>query len=286
MELTTSSYNSVMRQAEQAEYLRDLLKPGDPLLLVNAWDAASARVMVLAGAQAVATTSAGIAFTLGYPDEQRITRQEMIGALDVIARAVDVPIIADVEAGYGDTPTDVARTARGVVKAGGVGLHISDTAEIGGGLLPVDEFIPKIAAIRNVADKTDVPLVVIARVDVFIEEVGIPETRVEHAIVRGRAYLDAGADCVFVPGVVEARTIRALVNEIRGCVSVLATPHTPTVVELGRLGVAGVILGPTAYRAALSQVLRIADEIYTMGTFASLADVQISYADAQLLLSS
>ena len=269
---------------ERAELLRDLHRKGEPLLLVNAWDAASARIVVLAGAPAVATTSAGIAFSLGYADGQQISRREMLGAVGIIVRAVDVPVIADVESGYGDTPADAARTARGVLKTGAVGLNLEDAAD-GGGLVTVEEFVQKIDAVRKVADKAGVPLVISARVDVFSDEIGEPETRLDDAIDRGRAYLDAGADCIYVPGVVDGRTISDLVREIGGCVSVLATPRTPTVVELARLGVAAVSLGSTPYLAALSETLRIADEVYAMGTFASLADAQITYADAQDLSS-
>jgi 2-methylisocitrate lyase-like PEP mutase family enzyme len=279
---TSTPYNSMMLRDEQAELLRDLFQPGDPLLLVNAWDAPSARLMVVAGAPAIVTTSAGIAFSLGYADGRQLTRKQLLAALDVVVRAVDIPVIAEVETGD-STPTDLARTARGVVNTGAVGLQLGDAADTGG-LLPVDDVARRIAAVRAVGDKTGVPLVVIARVDVFIDAVGDPATRLDDAIERGFAYLDEGADCVFVPGVVAAKEIGQLVSEMRGRVGVLATPRSPTVIELKRLGVAGVMLGSTAYRAALSQTLRIADEIYTMGTFASLANAEISYADVQLLL--
>jgi len=271
-----------MRQDEQADVVRDLFQPGEPLLLVNAWDAPSARLMVIAGAPAVLTTSAGIAFSLGYSDGRQLSRKEMLAALDVIVRTVDVPVIAEVEASD-SAAADLTRTARGIINNGAVGLQMGDAAATGG-LLPLDEVARRIAAVRAVGDKTGVPLVVIARVDVFIDEIGEPHTRLDEAIERAFAYLNEGVDCVFVPGLVEAKEIGLLVSEAHGPVSVLATPRSPTVIELQRLGVAGVILGTTAYRAALSQTLRIADEVYTMGTFASLANAEISYADVQLLL--
>jgi 2-methylisocitrate lyase-like PEP mutase family enzyme len=271
-----------MRQDEQAELVRDLFQPGEPLLLVNAWDAASARLMVVAGASAILTTSAGIAFSLGYADGRQLSRKELLTALDVVVRTVDIPVIAEVEA-VADTVADLSRTVRGVVNSGAVGILLGDAAEPRG-LLPIDDVARRIAAIRAVGDKAHVPIVVIARVDVFIDEVGDPERRLDEAIHRGFAYLNEGADCIFVPGVVTSKDIGQLVGETRGRVCVLATPRSPTVVELKRLGVAGVMLGSTVYRAALSQTLRIADEVYTMGTFASLATAEISYADTQLLL--
>lgn len=273
-----------MRQFEKAELLRALHRPGDPLVLVNAWDAASARVIVQAGAPAIATSSAAAAFALGYADGQRISREEMVGAVGVVVRAVDVPVTADMEAGYGDLPADAAMTARGIVEIGAVGLNLED-ASGEGRLLPSESFVEKIEAVRGVAEETGVPLVLNARVDVFIEQIGPPETRLEHAVERGRAYREAGADCVFVPVVSDAPTIHALVRGIGGCVSVLATPQIPSVAELARLGVARVSTGSGPYRAALSEAQRIADEAYGAGTFASLSAARITHADAQQLLS-
>ena len=145
-------------------------RPGAPLVLVNAWDAASARVIVGAGAPAIATTSAGMAFALGYPNGQRIWPDEI---LEVVAGAVDVPVTADMEAGYGDSAGDAAATAGGVVAAGAVGLNVEDTPEAGG-LLSVEHLVQKIFAVREVADQTGVLLVLNARVDVFIGEIGAP----------------------------------------------------------------------------------------------------------------
>jgi 2-methylisocitrate lyase-like PEP mutase family enzyme len=272
-----------MTQREKAERLRDLHRPGDPLVLVNAWDAFSARVIAQAGAQAIATTSAGMAFMLGYPDGQRITREEMLEAVARVVDAVDLPVTADVEAGYGDTADDAAATARGVVEAGAVGLNLEDATTFG--LLPVEEFVAKIDAVRRVGEESGVPLVLNARVDTFIGEIGHPDTRLEHAIERGRAYREAGADCVFVPAVVDAPTIQALVRGIGGCVSVLASHQSPTVAELARFGVARVSIGSATDLAAVSQAQRVANEILGMGTFASLAERTITHGDAQHLLS-
>lgn len=272
-----------MTQRELAEQLLALHRPGEPLVLVNAWDAASARVIVQAGAPAVATSSAAAAFALGYPDGQQISREEMLGSVAIVARAVLVPVTADMEAGYGDSLGDAAATARGVIAAGAVGLNVEDTADAGG-LLPVEQFAQKLEAIRGAADQADVPLVVNARVDVFIAEIGEPGTRLEHAIERGRAYRDAGADCIFVPAVVDQSTIGALVHGIGGCVSVLASPKSPTVVELARLGVARVSMGSGPYRVALSHAQQLADEAYGMGTFAKLADASLTHGALQHLM--
>ena len=273
-----------MTQREKAERLRELHRPGDPLVLVNAWDAASARLVVRAGARAVATSSAAAAYMLGYPDGQAISREAMLDSVAVVAHAVDVPASADMEAGYGDDADAARATATGVVEAGAVGLNLEDT-EAAGGLLPVGRFVQKIEAVRAVAEETGVPLVLNARTDVFIGEIGAPETRLEHAVERGRAYLAAGADCVFVPAVADEETIGELVRGIGGPVSVLATPRTPTLPALARLGVARVSMGSAPYRAALTTLVRIADEAYGMGTFSSLEAARVSHADTQALFA-
>jgi len=246
---------------EKADALRALHVPGRPLVLLNAWDAGSAAVIARAGARAVATTSAGAANALGHPDGQRITREQMLATVAPIAGAVGLPVTADMEAGYGDDPADAAATARGVVEVGAVGLNLEDTADDGDGpLLPIDRFAAKVAAVRAVATETGVPLVLNARTDVFLGQVGDPATRLERAVQRGRAYLEAGADCIFVPGVVEPAVITALVQGIDGPVSVLAVPGSPPLTELKALGVARISTGSGPYRAALALARRMAEE--------------------------
>jgi 2-methylisocitrate lyase-like PEP mutase family enzyme len=273
-----------MSQRDKAQRLRELHRPGDPLVLVNAWDALSARMIEEAGAEAIATTSAGTAFALGYPDGQRISRDEMLAAVAVVARSVDLPVTADMEAGYGDLPDDAAATARGVVEAGAVGLNLEDTTA--GGLLPISRFVAKIDAIRTVGEETGIPLVINARVDQFIAEIGKPDTRLEDAIERGRAYREAGADCVFVPAVTDADTIRALVDGIGGCVSILATRPDQRVDDLARLGVARISIGSGTYLAAMSEAKRFAEEILGSGTFTTFARRTVTHADGQRLLAS
>ena len=271
-----------MTQRELAEQLKALHRPEEPLVLVNAWDAASARVVVYAGAQAVATSSAAAAYAAGFPDGQEISREQMLEAVATIARAVSVPVTADMEAGWGDTPEAAAETARGVIEAGAVGLNLEDASSTGS-LLTIEGFVEKIAAVRQVADKADVPLVLNARVDVFIGQIGVPDGRLEESIERGRAYLEAGADCVFVPAVSDKPTIAALAQGI-GPISVLATPQTPTLPELGRLGVVRVSMGSGPYRAALTTALELAEEAYGMGTFAHLEYAEISHGSMQELM--
>ena len=275
-----------MDQRAKAEALRDLHIPGDPLLLLNAWDAASAVVIARAGARAIATSSAAAANALGYADGQQLTREQMLGAVAAIAGAVDLPVTADMEAGYGDEPEAAAATARGVVEVGAVGLNMEDLSDGDEDLLPIERFAAKIAAVRAVGDETGIPLVLNARTDVFLGQVGDPGTRLERAVERGRAYLAAGADCIFVPGVIDPGVITALVQGIDGPVSVLAVPGSPPLTELKALGVARISTGSGPYRAALSLARKMAGEAYGAGTLDSMIAAQVAFADAQALFAS
>ena len=275
-----------MDQRAKAEALRELHVPGDPLLLLNAWDAASAVVIARAGARAIASSSAAAANALGYADGQQLTREQMLGAVAAIAGAVDLPVTADMEAGYGDEPEAAAATARGVVEVGAVGLNMEDLSDGDEDLLPIERFIAKIAAVRAVGDETGIPLVLNARTDVFLGQVGDPATRLERAVERGRAYLAAGADCIFVPGVIDPGVITALVQGIDGPVSVLAVPGSPPLTELKALGVARISTGSGPYRAALSLARKMAGEAYGAGTLDSMIAAQVAFADAQALFAS
>ncbi len=273
-----------MDQRAKAERLRELHVPGSPLVLINAWDAGSAAVIVTAGAPAIATTSAGAANALGYPDGQIVTLAQMLSTVAPIAAAVDVPVTADMEAGYGDAPEAAAATAQGVIDAGAVGLNLEDTADAGDDpLLPIAAFVAKIDAIRQIGEAAGVPLVLNARTDVFIGQVGEPATRLERAVERGRAYLEAGADCIFVPGVADTVTIEALVQGIGGPTSVLAGAGSPSVQELAGVGVARISVGSGAYRAALALARKMAHEAYDGGGFATLGSDQVPFGEMQTI---
>jgi len=274
--------------ASKADSLRALHVPGQPLLLVNAWDAASAVIVARAGAKAIATSSSAAANAAGRPDGQRLTRGAMLAAVAQIAAAVDLPVTADMEAGYGDTAEDAAATAQGVIGAGAVGFNLEDTSSAGSAddpLLPTEQFVAKIVAIRAVATESGVPLVLNARTDIFLAGVGDPSTRLERALARGRAYLDAGADCFFVPGVADPDQIAALVERSGGPVSVLAMPGSPSLTELAALGVARVSVGSGLYRAALALAQQIAREVYDEGTLATMVGKQVEFTEAQALFS-
>ena len=269
---------------EKAELLRRLHGGTRLLVLPNAWDVGSARVLAAHGAPAIATSSAGVAYALGYPDGERIARAEMLDMVRRIAAAVAVPVTADVEAGYGATAADAVETAAGVLAAGAVGLNLEDATD--GRLLPLAPQVERVAAIRRVAEASGVPLVVNARTDAAAAADLPPEERLAEAVRRANAYLAAGADCAFVPFVTERDAIARLAREVRGPLNVLGTPASPSLEELARLGVRRVSFGSGIARAAYGRARRIARELSSTGTYAALAEDAIAYDEMQLLFAA
>lgn len=231
------------RQVAKAQAFRALHRGPEPLVLVNASDASIARIVVEAGYPAIATSSAGIAWLMGYADGENIPREEMLWMVRRIAERVDVPVTADMEAGYGTEPEAVADTVRATIEAGAVGLNIEDgTIRSSEPLLDFDLAVARIAAGREAADAAGVPAVLNARCDVFLRGGKGPEALAE-AIRRCNAFREVGADCLFVPFARDAETIGALVEGIDGPVNILASAVSPPLAELKRLGVARVSIG-------------------------------------------
>ncbi|MGA7687579.1 MAG: isocitrate lyase/phosphoenolpyruvate mutase family protein [Terriglobales bacterium] len=274
-------------QFEKAVDLRARHRGAEALVLPNAWDVASARVLEEAGFPAIATTSAGIAFSLGYPDGQRISREEMIARIGRIARAVKVPVTADVEWGYGSTAEEIARTTREVINAGAVGMNLEDTSgRADQPLLALDRVLDKIKAVRETAAAMRVPLVLNARTDVYLlEGGGNRDEDYAEAIRRLVAFRDAGADCVFVPGLRDVETIGRLVKDVASPVNILAVPGMPSIAELGKLGVARVSVGSGFMRATLGALRGMAEELKNAGTYSALAS-GIPYKDVNEMLTA
>jgi len=267
-----------MSLSEKAVRLRTLHHGPPILVLPNAWDAASARVIEQAGFSAIATTSAGVAFSLGYPDGQRIGRDEMLAAIRRIAAAVRVPVTADIEAGYGEAPESVAEAIRGVLDAGAAGVNLEDSWERDGGRVLADLALQeeRIRAAREAAQAAGVSLVINARTDVFLYGLGDEA----EAIRRLNAYLRAGADCAFPILVSDPPLIARLVEAIQGPVNIFAGPGAPSIPDLERLGVARVSFGSALSRAALGLTRRIADELKSTGTYASFPEDTIPFPEA------
>ena len=245
------------KQAEKAEGLRKLHKGPCILILANAWDVISARMVEDAGFPAVASTSAGAAAVLGYPDGQRIPMSEMLEFVGRMARAVGVPLTADMEAGYATTPAEMAETAREVVAAGIVGLNLEDvTGDDQSSQVETGLQAEKIAAVREASASQGVSLVINARTDVYLMPIGPAETRFERTVERLRAYRKAGADCVFAPGIRDAETIGKLVRAVDAPLNILLQPGGSSVSELEKLGVARASIGSGTMRAALGTARR------------------------------
>jgi 2-methylisocitrate lyase-like PEP mutase family enzyme len=253
------------------------------LLLPNAWDAASARIFQAAGAKALGTTSAGIAFALGYPDGQCIPREEMMGAIRRMARAVSIPVTADVEAGYGPSAEAVAATVRDVIGAGAVGLNLEDAAD-DVSLFEISQQVERLQAAREAAAACGVPVVINARTDVYWQRVGDESGRFDEALRRLTAYRDAGAGCLFLPGVRDVNTIARMARAAGAPLNVLAGPGMPCAADLENVGVAKVSLGSGPMRAAMGLIRRIGRELLETGTYTAMSDGAVPYQEMNELM--
>lgn len=242
-----------------------------PLVLPNAWDAGSARLMELAGAKAIATTSAGISWSHGLHDGQKLSRDEMLSVIARILRRVEVPVTADIEGGYGaGAPQDVAATVRAVAALGVAGINLEDSpGRDGQKLLDPGTQAERIAAAREAGGE----LVINARTDVYLFEVGEPATRFAEVCRRAAVYRAAGADCVFVPGLIDRDIIAALVKEIGCPLNIMAMPGAPSVAELTALRVARVSVGPLIIQAAFAATRRATRELLGAGTYGEPEDL-------------
>lgn len=240
----------------RCDVLRSLHRPGVPLLLPNAWDVATARAVVAAGFPVVATTSGGVAASLGYEDHERAPADEMFAAAARIARHVDVPVTVDAEAGYGMEPGDLVSALR---RVGAAGCNLEDTDHSAGTLRDPNRHAEWLGAVRQAARAAGYRLVINARVDVFLGPFlagagpGTQEELVDEAVQRAHAYVEAGVDCVFPIALWETDALTRFISEIRGPVNVVCLPHTHPLAELAALGVARVSWGPFLYRDAIAR---------------------------------
>lgn len=259
-----------MTQQDKAELFRKLHLDTELLVLPNTSDVGTSRLVEEAGFPAVATSSAGVAWILGYGDGENISREEMLSMVRRIAEKVGVPVTADLESGYGREPEDVADTVRQAVAAGAVGMNLEDAR--GGTLLDFELAVERIGAGRQAARATGVDLVINARTDGFLRIGSGPEVFAE-SVRRANAYVEAGADCLFVPGVRDDETIGALVREIDGPINILAGGNCPPLPRLEELGVARVSIGGLFSLASATLVRRALEELKGPGTYGFGQDV-------------
>lgn len=226
---------------ESATAFRSLHDPQHPLALSNAWDVASALLTQAAGARAIATTSAGLAWSLGFPDGDALDRDLAVDAVGRIVRAVSVPVTVDIEGGYADTTAGVGETAAAMLDAGAVGINIED-----GGRSP-QQLASAIAVARKVADRVHIPMFINARTDVFLAGIGDPADRLAEVVDRAARYLDAGADGIFIPGVIDPKTIAALAGGVDAPLNIMAAPER----RMSRSSAASASLGSASVLASL-----------------------------------
>ena len=270
-------------QEEKAEDFRALHHGKRILVLPNAWDVPSARVFEDAGFPAVATYSAGMLVSLGYPDGEVIDRQEFVSAVGRIARILSVPLSADIVAGFGKTSKEVLATVKAILKAGAIGVNIEDFIHATRKLHPVERQIENVKAIRKVAETTGIPLVINARTDALRFADGDEEARFKEATRRAIAYRDAGADCVYPMGLIDGASIARFVKALDFPINVMVRKGLPPVSELQRLGVARVSFGPTPSYAAMGLLKRAAKEVLEKGTYENLVEGAITFDELNAL---
>ncbi|MDQ3692528.1 MAG: isocitrate lyase/phosphoenolpyruvate mutase family protein [Chloroflexota bacterium] len=272
---------------KRAAAFQELNRAGG-LLLPNAWDAASARVFETTGFPAIGTTSSGIANARGLGDAELIGRDGSVREIASITAAVSVPVTADIESGYGPSPADVATTVAAVLDAGAVGVNLEDNTHGTGEqpLFRIDEQTARIAAARATAADRGVPLVINARTDTFILQLGdTVDERLAMTGERGRAYLEAGADLVFIPLVVDLDLVRRLATAIGGPISLMAMPGAPAASELFAAGASRVSLGQTAMLATMGALRAIAEDIRDTGTWTTIERGFYGFGEADALFA-
>jgi len=242
----------------------------DPKLLVlpNIWDPLGALLLEGLGYPAVATASAAVAYSLGYDDGQKIKFDKMLDVIERIASSVAVPITADIERGYADHPQEIAENIRQVLEAGAVGINLEDSTLEGGPLHPIDFQCECIQVIREMADKEGVPLVINARIDVFVRRGEISrDEKIEEAIVRGKAYLEAGADCLYPMGPGDIETLKRIREETKAPINVYASKAAASMNDLEAIGISRLSLGPGLIRAGLTTMKHVAQQLLDYGSY-------------------
>ena len=271
-------------QVGKAQAFRKMHDRSRILVLPNAWDAASARLLARSGFAAVATTSGGVAWSLGYADGERALLGEVVSATARIARAVDVPVTADMEAGYGATPEEVANTVRAAIDAGAVGINLEDSSQHA--LRDMAPATERIRAAREAASASGVPIVLNARVDTYLLKFGGSDAaRFEETVRRARAYLAAGADCVYPIALGDGAALRALVKELNAPINVTARPGIAGVDELQRIGIARISTATRFATVAFSAVQQAADQLRRTGQFDCL-DASLTHPEMQRLFGA
>ena len=271
-------------QAAKAEAFRAMHRGPELLLMANAWDPVTARLFEAEGFAAVATTSGGVSWATGYPDGEAAPWDEVVGQTARIARSVNVPVTADIEAGFGATPEAVGRSIADIIRAGAVGVNLEDGMPGPTPMRAVEDAAARIRAAREAARAAGVPIVINARVDVFIKQVGDEASRFDEAVKRGKAYLAAGADCIYPITLRDAATIERLVRALDAPININVRAGYPGVAELEALGVRRVTTATALSLVALSAIRDSVRDIRAHGRFDSISP-SVTHPEMQQLMA-
>jgi 2-methylisocitrate lyase-like PEP mutase family enzyme len=307
--------------AQKASRLLELHHGSQPLVLINAWDAASAAMVEHCGLPAIATSSAAMANALGFPDGQYLPWPQMLEAVARVCRAVKVPVTADIESGFAANVTALETSITQIIQAGAVGVNLEDVMPANfdlkdsgpenavaknadpkdsdpknagsknaepvrhdNPLFPLPEQIARIQAARRAAQDAGIHLVINARTDAYWQAGVDPAEAMRGTLERGKAYLQAGADCIFIPGLRNPDHIKTVIDHLRGvhqepAINILAGPGVPSIPELAKLGVKRVSYGSGPHRAAMGLLRRMAEEARTSGTYKALTEGAVPYEE-------
>jgi 2-methylisocitrate lyase-like PEP mutase family enzyme len=272
-------------QAIKAELFRAMHGGPQLLVLPNAWDAISARLAAAAGYPAIATTSGGVAWALGYADGEAAPWDEVVAATARIARAVNVPVTADIESGYGDSPQAVARSIADIIAAGAVGVNLEDGLRQGPApIRPIADAASRIAAAREAARAAGVPLVINARTDLYIKNIGDEDSRFAAAVERARAYLAAGADCFYPIALRDTATIGRLAAAVPAPININVRTGYPGIAELEALGVRRASTATVLPLIAMGVVRQVLEQMRATHRFDAL-NPAMSHPEAQHLFA-
>jgi 2-methylisocitrate lyase-like PEP mutase family enzyme len=301
-----SQSSAAMSLAQKASRLLQLHHGSQPLVLINAWDAASAAMVEHCGLPAIATSSAAMANALGFPDGQYLPWPQMLDAVARVCRAVKVPVTADIESGFAANVTALETSITQIIQAGAVGVNLEDVMPAnpalqddvhqnadpvrhGSPLFPLPEQIARIQAARRAAQAAGIHLVINARTDAYWQAGVEPAEAMRGTLERGKAYLQAGADCIFIPGLRNPDHIKTVIDYLlanppptghgEAPINILAGPGVPSIPELAKLGVKRVSYGSGPHRAAMGLLRRMAEEAKTSGTFNALTEGAVPYEE-------
>ena len=271
-------------QREKTEEFRSLHESNHILILPNAWDVPSARVFENAGFPAIATSSAALAVSLGYPDGERMGKDELFSTVKKIASHLTVPLSVDIESGFGATKDHLADTVRRVIEAGGIGINIEDISSFDSKtLFSMETQVERIRTIRTVSESLDIPLVINARTDAYRYSAGNEAAKLDETIRRAKAYAEAEPDCLYPMGLADKGAIETFVKAVNKPVNIMARKGAPTIQELEEIGVKRLSLGPRPMYATMGLLKRIAQELTQNRTYETLLADAITFDELNAL---